>query len=89
MLPEPSVARQRVAERVAHGGHNIPVVDIERRFRRSLDNLFSHYLNAVDRTVCFLNETESPEGVFVKYGDNWTIHRQDVLNAMKRWVKHD
>ena len=33
-------SKLRVAERVAHGGHTIPIKDIERRFSKSLKNLF-------------------------------------------------
>ena len=40
-LPGVDMSRQRVAERVAHGGHNIPVKDIIRRFPRSLNNLLN------------------------------------------------
>lgn len=38
-LPSVEMSKLRVAERVAHGGHNIPVTDIERRFPRSLSHL--------------------------------------------------
>ena len=34
-LPSMEMSKLRVAERVAHGGHNIPAADIERRFARS------------------------------------------------------
>lgn len=88
-LSDPATARQRVAERAAHGGHDIPVADIERRFERSLRNLFGYYVDAVDRTLCFVNETEVPETVFVKDASNWTVHRQDVLEGMRKWTNHD
>lgn len=39
-LPDPAMARLRVAERVTPGGHDIPDEDIGRRFHRSLRNLF-------------------------------------------------
>ena len=39
-LPSVEMSVLRVAERVAHGGHSIPQADIERRFPRSLNNLF-------------------------------------------------
>ena len=38
-LPSVELSKLRVLERVEHGGHNIPVKDIERRFPRSLSNL--------------------------------------------------
>ena len=31
-IPNAEMSKMRVAERVAHGGHNIPLADIERRF---------------------------------------------------------
>ncbi len=40
-LPSVEMSKLRVAERVSHGGHNIPTPDIQRRFPHSLHNLFS------------------------------------------------
>ena len=42
-LPSVELSRERVAERVAHGGHAIAPADIERRFPRSLRNLLDLY----------------------------------------------
>lgn len=47
-LPSMEMSRLRVAERVAHGGHDIPVADIERRFARSLANLLEVFSLEVD-----------------------------------------
>ncbi len=88
MLPDPEMARQRVAERVAHGGHDIPQVDIERRFYRSLSNLFEHYLRVVDRTVCLSNESEKQEIVFVQQGDDPEVFRTELFEAMKEMANH-
>jgi len=88
VLPDPELARQRVAERVAHGGHDIPDQDIERRFYRSSSNLFGYYLDAVDRTVCYLNDAETPEPVFVQTGRKRTVDRQDILDTMKELAAH-
>lgn len=38
-LPDVAASKARVAERVLHGGHDIPTADLERRFARSLRNL--------------------------------------------------
>ena len=76
-LPDSEMARQRVAERVAHGGHDIPRQDIERRFYRGLANLFGHYMTAGDRVKCLLNEEQQPELVFVCQGGEL-----DVLRGM-------
>ncbi len=48
-LPSAVLAVNRVALRVKLGGHNIPQADVERRFQRSLHNLFELYLPLADR----------------------------------------
>ena len=48
-LPSAALAVNRVALRVKLGGHSIPQADIERRFQRSLHNLFELYLRLADR----------------------------------------
>lgn len=63
-LPSMDMSKLRVAERVAHGGHNIPAADIERRFARSLVNLLDVFSVEVDACRCFLNSAPTPELVF-------------------------
>ena len=72
-LPSVEMAKMRVAERVAHGGHDIPEADIERRFPRSLRNLFAHYAPAVTRARCFMSHRTDPELVFTQAGPARTI----------------
>lgn len=87
ILPDPELARQRVAERVAHGGHDIPDQDIERRFYRSIRNLFAVYLDVANRTRCFSNEGELPELVFVQEEERRTVYREDILSAMHEMAR--
>lgn len=47
-LPSPEMAEQRVAYRVAGGGHNIPTDVIHRRYWGGLRNLFEVYVPIVD-----------------------------------------
>lgn len=72
-LPNVEMSKLRVAERVAHGGHNIPLSDIERRFPRSLHNLLYEYSHVVDRCVCFMNDSEEPVLIFEQIGQNRDI----------------
>lgn len=48
-LPSAELAVNRVALRVKLGGHNVPTVDVKRRFGRSLRNLFTLYIPLADR----------------------------------------
>lgn len=87
-LPSVEMSKLRVAERVAHGGHNIPVTDIERRFPRSLNHLMNDFSLRVDSCACFMNEGESPVLVFEQQGIERTIVHDDyyqlLLNEARR-----
>lgn len=47
-LPSADMAVERVANRVASGGHSIPEDVIRRRYERGLDNFFNAYLPVAD-----------------------------------------
>jgi len=82
-LPNAQMAKLRVAERVSHGGHDIPVPDIERRFLRSLENLFGAYALLADRTVCFLNSGETPEIVFTQQGERHEVKQPAIMQMLQ------
>jgi predicted ABC-type ATPase len=82
-LPNPEMAKLRVAERVTHGGHDIPVPDIERRFLRSRENLIAAYASLVDRTVCFLNSGETPEIVFTQQGEHREVVQPVIMQLLQ------
>lgn len=83
-LPNVEISRLRVAERVAHGGHDIPATAIERRFARSLRNLFQHFAATADRTRCYLNSRSGPIPVFVQHGDERGIIDQEMMAHLER-----
>ena len=59
-LPSAEVAVRRVRERVRKGGHDVPAVDVRRRFERSLTNLARHYLPLVDEWSILDNSGPAP-----------------------------
>lgn len=83
-LPSAEMAVQRVQERVAQGGHNIPELDIRRRYRRGIRNLTSIYLPMVD-DAWILNGSQAPPSVI------WKRHKdaEQVFNH-KTWreIRH-
>ncbi len=60
------LAKERVRLRVSRGGHNIPEIDIERRYFRGINNLFSLYLPIVDSAFLYDN-TNKPPSLFAEY----------------------
>jgi predicted ABC-type ATPase len=83
-LPDVELSRQRVAERVAHGGHAIADADIVRRFPRSLSNLLHHYAGAADHTICFLNTFSPPHVVFTQTGGSRRILAQSLYHELMK-----
>jgi predicted ABC-type ATPase len=83
-LPTIEMSKLRVAERVAHGGHSIPVADIERRFARSLSNLLDTFSAKVDARRCFMNSNATPELVFEQQGEARNVaHTQYYQHLLK------
>ncbi len=81
-LPNKEMSHLRVAERVAHGGHNIPTKDIERRFPRSLNNLLNHFSSLVDQCQCYLNADDEPKLIFEQQGKQRTIHQSELFKLL-------
>lgn len=79
-LPSAELAVNRVALRVKRGGHRIPQPDIERRFQRSLHNLYALYLPLADRWTVLDNAT----GVLrrIAYG----TARRTFVEEPEKWL---
>ncbi len=65
-LPSVQMSIERVAERVSHGGHDIPREAIVRRYPRSINNLLNHYAPLCSTTICIDNSGENPEVIFIQ-----------------------
>ena len=82
-LPNAEMSLQRVAERVMHGGHDIPAQDIARRFPRSLYNLFNVFSTEVDHVNCFMNSGQ-PEQVFEQTDARIKIFNKSYFDLLQR-----
>ena len=87
-LPSVEMAKNRVAERVLHGGHDIPPTTIERRFFRSLENFFSVYAFLADRTDCYLNADREPKPVFTQQGLTRKVAEPHILEMLETIRTH-
>lgn len=87
-LPSREMSSLRVAERVAHGGHDVPASDIERRFARSLRNLLDDFSYAVSSCLCLMNSGEHPEPVFEQQGDQRNILHSAFYQLLLREAAH-
>ncbi|HET6256538.1 MAG TPA: zeta toxin family protein [Puia sp.] len=62
-LDSPETASQRVAERVAKGGHSISMDVIARRYYRGIANLLNLYIPVCDKWMIVNNESVSPDPI--------------------------
>ncbi len=85
-LPNVSMSKSRVAERVRHGGHNIPESDIERRFPKSLSNLLNYYRMRVDACMCYMWVDGNVHIVFHQAGDACVVLNEDIFEQLKTLV---
>lgn len=62
-LSSPQLAIDRVAERVAKGGHGVPADVILRRYARGIDNLFKLFMYEVDTWAIYDNSAYRRERI--------------------------
>ena len=83
-LDSPNMAKKRVAQRVAEGGHSIPSETIERRYHNGIANLFAIYMDMVDICYIFDNSEGERTPIAKKYkGGKEIIYNTDLYNQMK------
>lgn len=78
-LSSPEMAEQRVASRVASGGHNIPHEVIHRRYWAGLRNLFEIFVPIVDLWSLYDNNAKTKPIV-----KNGIIVEKETLNRIKK-----
>jgi predicted ABC-type ATPase len=72
-LPSVELSILRVAERVAHGGHNVPLPVLQRRFPGGIRLMLEAYAPAVVQAICNRNDEATPMPVFFQTGLNRTV----------------
>ena len=83
-LPNVEMSRLRVAERVVHGGHDIPANDIALCFPRSLRNLLQLFSPLVDQTFCFMNNDRMPELVFQQNAEQRLVFHYEFFQLLQQ-----
>jgi len=83
-IPDADFSKNRIRERVEHGGHDIPDDTIYRRFPRIMHNLIKIYIPICDKVICYDNSRPKPVPVFEQGGKNRRIFNQDVYEKILR-----
>jgi len=81
-LPDVEMSINRVAERVRHGGHDIPLDSILRRYPRSLNNLLNVYSPICDSTICMENSSELTTLIFTQSSEGRIIENDTMYQKL-------
>ena len=88
-LPNIEMSIERVAERVEHGGHDIPRDSIIRRYPRSIANLLGRYAALCSSTICMDNCGPEPEVIFVQDSHGRLVENRELYSALLLGANHD
>lgn len=75
----------RVKNRVLNGGHDVPIVDIIRRHKRSKNLFWNSYKNIVDEWMLFFNGDDNFELV----ANDKEVYNDSLLNIFLEGVKDE
>lgn len=86
-LPDVSIALERVAARVASGGHDIPEHVVRQRYARGLANFFDLYRPLADDWAVYDNSGHQPHLVAIGSGKLIEIVERSSWSTMsERWI---
>lgn len=88
-IQSPEMAIQRVRDRVASGGHNIPEAVLRRRYSTGLKYLFEMYMPICDRWM--IADNSSSTFMLIAEGDDRRIiiKDEDKFRKLRKMVKED
>lgn len=76
-------AIRRIDIRVQKGGHSVPVEDIKRRFKRSLENFWNIYRREADHWEVFLNSKDEFLQIATGSGQDTEIIDEKNFNLLR------
>ena len=88
-IPSSQLAIVRVKDRVAQGGHNVPIADIRRRFERSTEKFFNQYRLLADQWMLFNNSESKPKLIARKQNVHIDVIDQDLFEKITQKVGVD
>lgn len=87
-LPDAEMAIERVAARVAQGGHNVVSADVRRRFESGLRNLENVYRDSVNKWERFDNSATTPRLISEnRQTSSPSLEAREALRALRRAAK--
>ncbi len=87
-VPSVELALSRIRGRVLLGGHDVPAIDVRRRFDRSIRNFLLHYRPLADSWTLFDNTTAMPRVIASEEHDQLQVGDARLYNNLvERYAK--
>jgi len=84
-LESPELSARRVAQRVAHGGHDVPAEKIAARFQRTLDNLKAALAVLPDIAIIDNTSADEPYRLLARFQNGALVERG--AGRMPAWTR--
>jgi len=81
-IPSAELAIERIKDRVAEGGHNIPSQDVRRRFTRGIHNLFRFYRPILNSLMLLDNSSTIPSLIVREKSQELVIVDETLYNKI-------
>lgn len=86
-IPDTELAIQRIKDRVAEGGHNVPAEDVRRRFYRGINNFFKIYEPLLDSWMMFDNSMARPSLIAKRRNGKEEVFNHTSFDAIKKLLR--
>ncbi len=86
-IPSTELAIQRIKDRVAEGGHNVPAEDVRRRFYRGINNFFNIYEPLPDSWMIFDNSMARPALIAKRKNGREEVFNHVSFNGIKKLLR--
>lgn len=74
---------ERIKNRVRQGGHAVPVMDVRRRYKRSIQNFFDTYFSVCDMVGVYDGSSEIPAFVAIKKNGTLRV----LKSSLSAWAR--
>ena len=82
-IPDAELAIARIKDRVADGGHDVPIQDVKRRFQRSIYNFLKLYQPLADSWMLFNNAGSIPALIARGKNNHIYVTNQELFDRIK------
>ena len=86
-IPNVELALSRIKDRVAVGGHDVPAVDVKRRFHRGIYNFFKYYKPLSDTWLLFNNADATPRLIAKEKSRKTDVIDKELFERIIKFVR--